>query len=503
MRPEEVTALSSALRLAPLDPGAASAGWEAIARHSGLLRGLSRLASAPRADAATRTATGAAREGRMVPLAAPLNAVARFLLVHVASNRALPARYAAIASLVRRRPGGQPGFEARADVAPLLEGLLPRGGGGGGQQQQQHGGRDLGVGGGGTRVYTPDDIPREYPSWQDLCVIPHEDSARPRCARRGGRAGDERAVWQAMAQAAVKDIPSYDEAVYESAINALVWEWARDATVPMRVIALHPSYNCVDVASRPDALFESRHRLVLSRLMDGDVSRVALRPGELLQLARAVLSALATLHSHGHLHLDIKPQNVLHAAARPHRREFALADFGLIAPATAVRSGALQGGSPSGTLGYISPLIALRDDTNHVHRAFHWLALVSGGVEVPSPVFEGASEKFWARYFDEHRDTALRMPPRDGGVGALAKADLHSLGLTLLAQLRSGAVQPYERLLYPGSGGALADLLPRLMFFRRGDFRSAAAALAALGPPPPPSGGGSGDRARWSRGRRG
>jgi serine/threonine protein kinase len=208
------------------------------------------------------------------------------------------------------------------------------------------------------------------------------------------------------------------------------------------------------------------HRLVLYRAFDGDVSYVKLGVRDLWGIAAAVLGALEVLHGKGMVHLDVKPHNVLwRGDAPPHGApdksggggmSFVLGDYGVMASAAATFRNAVRGGGPSGTDGYISPLLLADDEENDVFPAFQRVATMVSF----DPLVGTSLDAVWGAYFKKHRVQE---------VGDICKADLHSLALTLLQLARTNDLV---------LGKALVEFLGRLMFFRPDDHFTAANALA-------------------------
>ena len=299
--------------------------------------------------------------------------------------------------------------------------------------QRQDGGRDLGKGRDGTKVYTADMIASVYPDASDMCVYLFGSTERSCGAHFDGEEG-----------VAVKDIRDEDDAIVESLINQRVYEWFRKAR-RHHASPLHPSLNCADVMWAGN-----KHRLLFYDVYAGDVGMMRLPGGEaqILALARDVCESLVVLHNNGTLHMDIKPGNVLYAKAESGDYKFVLADFGLIAPVDAVWAHALRGGSPSGTDGYISPMIDHTESSSSVSR---WFDAVS-------------QTTAW-------RDQAFTM-------GWRFKPDLHSLAITLLHIARWTIATPFaEHADVLSAMPVLTRFVSRLMLFRKGDFKTAKAAL--------------------------
>jgi hypothetical protein len=256
---------------------------------------------------------------------------------------------------------------------------------------------------------------------------------------------------------AVKDIPDENDALLESMIHEKVHAWFATAG-KLRFTPLHPLLNCADVALAGGRT----HRLVFYRAMAGDTSMLRLSPLDVARLGVAVLESLVVLHANKTLHVDIKPHNVLYSMEGS-RYVFVLGDFGLMAPASETLMGLSKGGSPSGTDGYISPLLLRDDYENGVYPRFE---IVANAV--------GLSRKSGLDMMFAERRAALVKAPESPGI---YKVDLHSLALTLLALLRWTVARTPEAALE--ANPELTSLIARLMFFRKRDFTTALQALSA------------------------
>jgi serine/threonine protein kinase len=258
--------------------------------------------------------------------------------------------------------------------------------------------------------------------------------------------------------------------------------WRAPAALALAPAALAPGGPAVPPpqAGRPS------HRLVVTRLFDGDVAGLRLGEADLLELARSVLRFLRVLHSNGMLHMDIKPTNVLRRRlpGKP-RYEFCVADYNLLLETPAVQA-LLAPGPPErefqsmshGTPGFMSPLLLRDEGDQNLYASFERVARAMG--VRPPPV--GADSQparvaaFWRGYFDAQRR---------GGRVAPAKVDLHSLALTLLRMsehLSGHLSKPLSP--SPSPPGRLLTFVSKLMFFGADDFADADAALAGLPPPP-------------------
>ena len=398
----------------------------------------------------------------VVTLPLRMAALGRFLTLHAVASGAAPG----VASHLWHRADGR--YAATRRAAGILRSAAAA------AAAAQRGGRQLGTGREGTRVYTADELAHEYPTARMVCLHGHAPG-KPLCTRDLQKA----AAWPQLARVALKDIPNAEDSLYESGVLVRVRDWmvaagALDAT------CLHPDTNCVVVRYALVYGVALKRRLVATRLMQGDVSALHMTPRELLEMSRQVLRVLCVLHANSYLHMDVKPHNVLYeraaatAATGASRYAFALGDFGLAAHVATVLANAARGGSPSGTDGFTSPLLATSDADNRVFGRFQWAALATGALPRAQLPAGGAArvQLYWQRQFDRRR---AEMSTRDEQ--SVFKADLHSLGLTLLSlgSTRRATVSADELF---GPGRPLGELLARLLFFRKGDFRTAPEALA-------------------------
>ena len=322
------------------------------------------------------------------------------------------------------------------------------------QLQLKLGGAELGVGREGTVVYTSDELPSTYSDANQLCVWAYGDT-------KSACSSDIR-VSEAEGTVAVKDIPDENYAMLESMIHEKLYAWFK-AAGKLHVTPLHPVINCADVTFAGG----KTHRLVFYRAMAGDTSMLRLAPVDIARLGVAVLESLVVLHANKTLHADIKPHNVLYTFDDG-RYVFALGDFGLMEPASDMLIELSKGGSPSGTDGYISPLLLRNDSENRVYTRFQ---MVADAIGLPH---EAGG---WESVFDRRRAVLVRTSPAGGVSPGIYKADLHSLALTLLSLLRWTAARTPEAALQ--ANPLLTALISRLMFFRKGDFKSAFQALSA------------------------
>lgn len=358
------------------------------------------------------------------------------------------------------------------------------------RKNQQRGGAELGTGREGTVVYTSDDLLLMYPEMERVCVWEYGDVI-PEC-------GDTRSspIVTGEEMVAVKDLHDNGAAIAESTLHEMVHGWFREDG-KLHLSPLHPTHNCADIVWGDG---RRRHRVLFFRAMAGDTAMLRLGPRDMVELAVSVLQALAVFHARDHLHLDVKPHNILYAfkgdtgdeksSSSSHKKakgkkakgnndssfsggdryDFVLADYGLMATSKETVRNMYAGGSPSGTDGYLSPLLLSADGA--AEPAIPPFERVAGAVRLKQPLG-------WGTFFAKRR----AMLTEASGV----KADLHSLALTLLKLLRSSKAAAGEgsELLsnpVPPTGDRwepMVRFIARLMFFRKTDLHTAATALAA------------------------
>lgn len=344
------------------------------------------------------------------------------------------------------------------------------------------GGRHLGTGRNGTRVYTFDDIAREHPRMRRLCMHMYSSHAAPSCFMGRDASHVLRLVESSvsdiptpfLAQLALKDVTDMEDAGTEIHLHQRIHRWFSEVHC-IHLTCLHPHVHFLELDEKADvqqqhqgtAASGDRHRLLVNRLLEGDVHHLILREGELTDLAIAVLHGLEIFHAHHYLHMDIKPDNILwELDAQRSRRQFCLSDYNLVLSEAQVQQylrpddgGGFQSLS-HGTEGYKSPLLMLDDVKDTTYSRFDLVAL-------RSRAFVGSAHPVWREYFDRARAETT-----------MAKVDLHGLALTLvrLASPQGQDKAETARLLR----GTFGKFVARLMFFRPHDFSTAAEALEHL-----------------------
>ena len=183
-------------------------------------------------------------------------------------------------------------------------------------------------------------------------------------------------------------------------------------------------------------------------------------------LAAVCIQFLHHLHQNGYLHIDIKPANIGFYKDKTDHLKFAVGDYGLVATMNHVMIRLRKTGTyQAGTRGYISPLFIPSKHDAGTRRTFSKFATVASYCRLP-PKQNHTDFAYWERYFNLHRRKCL-MDPKN-----LAKADLHSLALTLYDLVPEDLRKEW---LSDSKG-----IVPRLMFFRKGDFITARDALNSM-----------------------
>ena len=199
----------------------------------------------------------------------------------------------------------------------------------------------------------------------------------------------------------------------EMTANAKVHQWATRMHF-LHYTALHPtSSHVIGINSAGKDI----STMIILRQMGGDVSKKVFSDKDIVGIAKAVLVVLHIIHLNGHLHLDVKPANILFTK-RSHEVDFALADFGIVDDMRNIYRDLLKN-TYSGTPGYISPLLLpYHDDTqNRVYETFRKVALEATRKEY--------THSDLAELFQVEKLKFKEDPSR------MSKIDLHSLGLTL------------------------------------------------------------------------
>lgn len=370
----------------------------------------------------------------------------------------------------------------------------------------------LGKGRGLTRVYTALKLPNIHPDLRQLCVwryavhLPDfpdghtglaggssgssstssarsigstaSDQVLPRneqCTIWPPKDGELIGEWLLRAgldkEVAIKDVADSWEARNECLMHSDLHRWF------MRAGALPFTPLCLDLACADVVLGTRgvRRRLLLYKRYDGSTKALSpMRNNEIWRLSEAVLRGLAVLHHNGHVHMDIKPENVLWRKRKGFLWiDYVLADYGLVhSGRRAVEMAHYD--DPVGTSGYMSPLLRHTDEENQVWDRFATVvrtvrARDGNGLALRAP----ATPAGWSAYFARAR---ARLNTR-----TIVKVDLHSLALTLMSVMRKpGSWDMSTEELAERAGPAMCDFLKRLMLCGRGDLWTAEDALRVV-----------------------
>lgn len=350
------------------------------------------------------------------------------------------------------------------------------------------GGRWLGTGRNDTRVYTFDDIAREHPLMRSFCMHMYghpqpESGMKPVCF--SGRDAEHvvRLANSSMSNVpipfldgvALKDVKDDEDAGTELHAHQRIHRWFSEVH-SIHLTCLHPQLHYLELdetdsnklgLSVTDVGTRTGHRLLVTHLKYGDVHYLNLREDEIYELSVSVLQALIVFHEHHHLHMDIKPENILwDLDAHGQKRVFCLSDYNLMMSDANVLhhlrpddGGGFQSLS-HGTEGYKSPLLMQDDTKGSTYQLFEKIAKKTRS-------FTKKRMPVWRDYFDKARSST-----------SMAKVDLHSLALTLerLGCPKGQDSGEQVHLLH----GPFGKFLAKLMFFRPHDFKTARDALNHL-----------------------
>lgn len=394
--------------------------------------------------------------------------------------------------------------------------------------KNQHGGTILGYGKRSTLVYTVEDLLKHLPRVLKICIASFalKNSKRappPRCFYGGTISIESKLINDAALQSvAIKDCGESPKAL-SSVIGEVTWnqkvhKWFSQANA-IALTSLHPATSHLEVIHRrapiqsssrvtnrvktlsrdattilknkssdrtpsdPSVATIQKRVLPVYRECDGSLIDLnimhRMQETELLLMCTRVLQFLVVLHAKHHIHMDIKPDNVLFTFTPDEEAyDFCLSDYETLENATQVAARVRRKGQfPQGTDGYMSPLLTIDDVENRVHPMFRAVAKVCRNKDVTASHLIGMI------------DAAKKNI--DANIYCV---DLHSLALTLL-----DIILP----VYPASSSSHEDivrtlrtalksfprikaLLSKLMYLGAGQdddptaFRDAASALAAV-----------------------
>jgi len=294
--------------------------------------------------------------------------------------------------------------------------------------EPQVGGKVLGRGRSGTRVFTLDDLRERNPDMVDACVqqIRGRTEQTTRCIPVSDIPVSEHGG------IVVKQIPDSGASDIEVKVNDVIRTIFGSPPHLLRLTVLHPQYALVHVATKQGA----KRTSVTYRAMRGSLLQLwmqhlprGLDENTLRAALRHTLEFLEVMHAHGFLHLDIKQDNVMYEDVPDGGISFAVGDYGLVYTAEEVfQQVRRRDRFHVGTDGYVSPLLLHQHDEadNRVYRKFAWAAR-SAGVFPTVDREELSKYGFWDAYFGRYKRAMLAT----GRPSVLAKADLQSAGLML------------------------------------------------------------------------
>ena len=151
----------------------------------------------------------------------------------------------------------------------------------------------------------------------------------------------------------------------------------RDIAGFMAEARRHAQLNHPRILRVLDMLHDNGRPILATDLMAGSLREAFAKPGRSRQLdsawtwLNAMREALSFAHSHGIVHRDVKPENILFDS----RGEFFLADFG-IARTLIPSSQTLQTKSIRGTFEYMAPELFVNQGERHIESDEYALAIM-------------------------------------------------------------------------------------------------------------------------------
>lgn len=296
-------------------------------------------------------------------------------------------------------------------MVEYIDGLSGHGQAGGGENKKLD--CVKGKGKTGSLVFTIDCVPKLLPEATHFCDVKYASEKVNDC-------GNGAWLLSKRSSDSLLKINKLDsDTAEEIAANRKVYRWLSRQHF-IHFTSLHA------VSSHVTAMDDNRNvidtLLVLNR-MDGDVSKLRMTIRDIANVAKNTLIVLHIIHDNGHLHLDVKPKNIIYSKPIDgSETKFALADFGILEDMALVYKD-LMDSDYSGTYGFMSPLLLDGDDSrNRVYPVFRMVANESSGTSVTDA---GLAELF--RRERMQLNDKRRLP----------KIDLHSTGLTLFSLLNN------------------------------------------------------------------
>lgn len=300
------------------------------------------------------------------------------------------------------------------------------------------------------------------------------------------------------AELLIKSLTFKEDREEENLYNDLVRYMFADTA--SRLTSLHPEFSTFVVeynevsdesSRRPPTLIQRADRMMVYRRFTTDLGMWnKCDTGTLLLMAHSALRFLFVMHSHAHVHMDVKPDNLLCNIGDGAVAEVVLSDYGMVYPMDDVFYGIAPkdvGGADDefdeGTRGFKSPLLRKNadDTTNHVFPVFTAIAKghprlasrISAAKAKKGKLAEEALNKLWSSYFSNKRRRIIRTPQD------VAKVDLQSLGITMV-RLLPGGVCSVELATPSSPDAAVLDLIRKLLLCETDSLYDANSALKLM-----------------------
>lgn len=302
----------------------------------------------------------------------------------------------------------------------------------------------IGTGKEGSKVFLARCIPDEVPEAQEICCIEYAAPTQRICGNRS------LVVRRYGARTLLKvNMDPYDTRS-ELLANDKIYKWMASMDL-LHLTSLHGSLKKVILIDANKA--DVRDAIAL-RQFSGDVSRIEMNERELVDMLKTVILVLEVIHANRHLHLDIKPKNILYV--RSEKMQFALADFGILEDAEKVHHDYQKGGY-SGTYGFMSPLLLPDDQNNNVF-----------------PVFKQVAGEAHQQILHWHDYDRLVKQHQASLHQHMFKIDMHSLGLTFYTILNK------QHGIKRDARARCMEYIYALLFFGQGSISNTAQAMQRL-----------------------
>lgn len=349
------------------------------------------------------------------------------------------------------------------------------------RRRRKEGGRIL-VSNSKTLVFTLDELPALYPTATSAFLMNPKTGAVSVDLANMAMCRDS-PEQRLGAEIIVKHPKVEEDREADEKYNELVRHMFGGKLNALSITSLHPTYSRL-VVEYVDASAARRRTdtMTVYRRFNTDLgSWNQCDTKTLLSVAHAVLMFVMLLHNHSHVHMDIKPGNILCNVEDDKNPEFVLTDYGMVYHMNDVfgeigsrAAGGLEEEFDVGTNGFKSPLLrkAGEDSDNRVFPVFTAVARGDPGLgaKVREAEETGKETEFWGSYFTAKRKSVLRGPQD------VAKVDLQSLGITLAHLLPRHLCTPSSSSSPPTDRYAI-EIIRRLMLCETDSFYSASAAV--------------------------